>query len=777
MPPMTGLTSGQAGEGTVAPHGERWRLRVEGMDCADCALQLEQAVGQLPGVARCQVDFASARMTLDFDPARVDREAVVARVRGLGYDAAEERAMPMPPSRRRGAFDFLAFLLQRRQNMLTLLAGAGILLAVAASWSQATASLAPWLYSAAAVVGGYPIARKAIGVLRFNRTLDMNLLMTLAAAGALAIGEFAEGALVVFLFSLGEALEGYTADRARQSIRSLMALAPAEATALRPCLDCAGHRGQALPDGTIYTTGPCPWCEPHEQRVPVEKLEVGDRFLARPGERIAMDGRVVSGRSSVDQAAITGESMPVDKGPGDEVFAGSINGNGVLEIEVTRLVADNTLSRIIRMVEEAQGRRASVQRWVDRFARWYTPAVVVIAALVALAPPLLWGQPWQEAAGVGHGWLYRALALLVIACPCALVLSTPVTLVSALSAAARQGVLIKGGAHLEALGRVSAIAFDKTGTLTIGRPTLREIVCQAGDDHDATGACAECGRVLALAAAVERRSEHPLAQAVLSGAQARGVAGLYGGASEVNALAGRGVQGRVNGSIVTVGSHRYFDAEYPHQEALCQQIARSEAEGHTTMLVHDGQQVRGFLALADQARAEAAAVLAQLKQLGVRRTVMLTGDNAATARAIAASLGVDEVRAELLPQDKVAVVRELAARHGAVAMVGDGVNDAPALAAATVGVAMGGAGVDQALETADVVLMGDDLTKLPWAIRLSREALAIVRQNIVFSLGVKLAFALLALAGIASLWMAVFADVGASLLVIANGMRLLRRSA
>ncbi len=773
---MRDLASERAGEGTAAPRGERWRLRVEGMDCADCALQLEQAIGQLPGVARCQVDFASARMMLDLDPARVDREAVVARVRSLGYEAAEERAVVTQPPRRRGALDFLTFLLRRRQNALTLFAGVSILLALAASWSQAITPLAPWLYGMAAVVGGYPIARKAVNVARFTRALDMNLLMTLAAVGALAIGEFAEAALVVFLFSLGEALEGYTADRARQSIRSLMALAPAEATALRPCLDCAGHRGQALPDGRIYTTGPCPWCEPHEQRVPVEKLVVGDRILARPGERIAMDGRVISGRSAVDQAAITGESMPVDKGPGDDVFAGSINGNGALEVEVTRLVADNTISRIIQMVEEAQGRRAPVQRWVDRFARWYTPAVVAVAAVVGLAPPLLGGQPWMDAADVGHGWLYRALALLVIACPCALVLSTPVSLVSALSAAARQGVLIKGGAYLEALSRVAVIAFDKTGTLTVGRPTLQGVVCQASEGHDPGGACAECERVLALAAAVERRSEHPLAQAVLSGAQARGVAGLYGGASEVNALAGRGVQGRVNGSLVTVGSHRYFDAEYPHREALCRQVARVEAMGHTTMLVHDGQQVRGFLALADQARAESTAVLTQLKQLGVRRTVMLTGDNAATARTLAASLGVDEARAELLPQDKAAVVRELAARYGSVAMVGDGVNDAPALAAATVGIAMGGAGVDQALETADIVLMGDDLAKLPWTVRLSREALAIVRQNIIFSLGVKLTFALLALAGMASLWMAVFADVGASLIVIINGMRLLRRS-
>lgn len=777
MLPMTGLTSERAGGGTVAPPGERWRLRVEGMDCVDCAFQLEQAIGQLPGVARCRVDFASARMTLDLDPARVDREAIVARARSLGYDATEERTLLTPPSRRRGALDFLVFLLRRRQNTLTLAAGVCIILAAIAPWDQTTASLAPWLYGAAAVVGGYPIARKAVSVVRSNRTLDMNLLMTLAAAGALAIGEFAEGALVVFLFSLGEALEGYTADRARQSIRSLMALAPTEATALRPCLDCVGHRGQALPDGGVYTAGPCPWCEPHEQRVPVEELMVGDRFLARPGERIAMDGRVLSGRSAVDQAAITGESMPVDKGPGDDVFAGSINGNGVLEIEVTRLVADNTLSRIIQMVEEAQERRAPVQRWVDRFARWYTPAVVAIAVVVALASPLLGGQPWMDARGVGHGWLYRALALLVIACPCALVLSTPVSLASALGAAARQGVLIKGGAYLEALSRVAAIAFDKTGTLTVGRPLLQQVVCRASDGHDPGGACVECEHVLALAAAVERRSEHPLARAVLLGAQARGVAGLYGGASEVNALAGRGVQGRVNGSLVTVGSHRYFDAEYPHQEAFCQQVARVEAAGHTTMLVHDGRQVRGFLALADQARAESAAVLARLKRLGVRRTVMLTGDNAATARTLAASLGVDEVRAELLPHDKVVAVRELAARYGSVAMVGDGVNDAPALAAAAVGIAMGGAGVDQALETADIVLMGDDLAKLPWTIRLSREALGIVRQNIVFSLGVKLVFALLALAGMANLWMAVFADVGASLIVIVNGMRLLRRSA
>jgi Cd2+/Zn2+-exporting ATPase len=597
--------------------------------------------------------------------------------------------------------------------------------------------------------------------------------MSLAVIGAVLIDEWAEAAVVVFLFSLGEALEGYTMDRARNAIRSLMALAPAEATVLRPCLDCAGHLDQPLPAGGVYEGGPCPWCEPHELAVPVEELAIGETVLVRPGERIPMDGVVLAGRTAVNQAPITGESLPVEKASGDEVFAGSINGSGAIELRVTRLAGDNTLSRLIHMVEEAQAQKAPAQRWIDRFARVYTPVVVAMAAVVAVAPPLFFGQSLLDTAGQ-TGWLYRALTLLVIACPCALVISTPVSIVGAISAAARHGVLIKGGVHLEALAHVRVVAFDKTGTLTLGRPALIDAQC-AAHIADTGEPCAACDDVLALAAAVERRSEHPLAAAVVQAAEARSLNGRYATALEVEALAGQGVRGRVNGVSVAVSSHRRIhELDLGHDDAFCSRVQRVEAAGQTTMLLHDDQGIRGYLAVADQVRSGSAAAVAGLKAAGIEHVVMLTGDNARTAQAIAAQAGIDEVRANLLPGDKVSAVEALLAEHGAVAMVGDGVNDAPALARATVGIAMGGAGSDQALETADIALMGDDLAGLPFVVRLSRQTRRVIVQNVAFSLGIKAVFLALALAGAATLWMAVFADVGASLLVILNGMRLLR---
>ncbi len=775
--PNTGSLTNTSDKETTQHPGSRISLHIIGMDCADCALKLEKVVGQMEGVKWCQVNFGTERMTLEVDPQRASLGAIESRIRSLGYDVIRPPMGQPQFAEDRGLRRLMRFM-TRRQDTLAWMAGGLIALAFAVSLAGAPSPYAQALYGLAIVTGGYPIARKGIGTLRINRTLDMNFLMTIAVLGAAAIGELAEGAWVVFLFSLGEALEGYTLDRARQSIRSLMSLAPAEATVLRPCLDCAGHRGQPLPNGDVYTGGPCPWCGDSEHRVPVESLAVGDRILVKAGERIPMDGRITKGYSAVNQAPITGESVSVDKGPGDEVFAGSINGSGVLEIEVTRLAADNTLSRIIRMVEEAQEQKALTQRWIDAFARYYTPAVVVTAMVVAAAPPLLFGQPFLDPPMGAHGWLYRALALLVIACPCALVISTPVSIVSAISAAARNGVLIKGGTYLEAIGKVVALAFDKTGTLTEGRPVLQHIYSRNGNGHcTAAEACPDCAELLALAAAVERRSEHPLAQAVVEGARVRGVEEVYAAAEEVFALAGRGIRGLVNGGIVTVGSHRYFDAEYPHDPEFCRLVSQSEQAGQTTMLVHDGQQVRGYLSVADQARASGRLVVSQLKEAGIRHIVMLTGDNPSTAQAIARGLGIDEVRANLLPEDKVAAVKSLSARYRGVAMVGDGVNDAPALAAATVGIAMGGAGTAQALETADIVLMADDLSKLPWVVRLSRATRDVIRQNVAFSLGVKALFLALALPGLATLWMAVFADVGASLIVILNGMRLVRHRA
>jgi Cd2+/Zn2+-exporting ATPase len=575
--------------------------------------------------------------------------------------------------------------------------------------------------------------------------------MTIAAVGSIFVGEWAEGAVAIFLFSLGNTLEGYTMDRARSAIRKLMDLSPRRATLLR------GER---------------------EELVAVEDLRVDDRILVRPGERIPMDGLVLTGVSAVNQAPITGESLPADKAPGSQVYAGTINGQGALTVGVSRLVGDNTIARIIKLVEEAQSQKAPSQRFVDRFAKVYTPAVIAVAAGVALLPPLVGWLSGSAALGpLLNQWVYRALVLLVIACPCALVISTPVSIVSAIASAARAGVLIKGGAYLEALAGLKVLAFDKTGTLTEGRPRVVEVRCLDHPEGLAWAECPRCREMVAAAAALERFSEHPLAQAVI---QAAGEQGLLSplAAQAVVAVAGRGVRGRLNGHGLTVGTHSYIHEDHPeHVEGpLCEAVHAAQAAGQTVMVVRDDCcGVRGYIAVADKLRAGVAAVMSDLDRLGIEHKVMLTGDNEATAKGIAAAAGIDEVRAGLLPADKLAAVDALLARYGAVAMVGDGVNDAPALARATVGIAMGAAGTDVALETADVALMSDDLAKLPSALRLSRRTRAIIAQNVALSLGIKAVFLALALAGAATLWMAVFADMGASLIVTLNGMRLLRR--
>ncbi len=742
--------------------------RIGGMDCANCAREVETGVAKLSGVNGARVDFATAKLHLDGD---VPFEVLKQRVEALGKtiedpalnpslhngDGLTRQVMGRGPGG--GVYGFVRYLLARRETQLAVVGGAVLLLALAARLLfPGLAPVSEALCVLATAVAGYPIARSGLRTLFINRDFNINLLMTIAAAGAIFIQETAEAATVIFLFAIGEALEGYTADRARNSLRGLMELAPAQAVRLKalPPTSHTERLASPRPEGEGVRA---------EEVVSVEDLRVGDRILVKPGERIPMDGEVVAGESGVNQAPITGESLPVAKSAGSEVFAGTVNGEGALEVRVTRLAADNTLSRIIKLVEEAQSVRAPSQRLIDRFARIYTPGVVVVAALVALLPPLLFKAPFYSLPDGTQGWLYRALELLVIACPCSLVISTPVTIISAITAAARRGVLIKGGAHLETLGQARVVAFDKTGTLTIGCPVVTR-------SHSVDGESSP-DDVLALAAAVERRSAHPLAQAIVRAAEARGLHDRYAPAEAVTTLAGRGVTGRVNGKTITIGSHSLFDREHPHAADLCDRIEAAEAGGQTTMLLSDGDRVRGFIAVADDARAESAAVVRQLRALGLH-TAMLTGDNQAVAEAIGRAVGVQDTRANLLPAGKVDAVKDLQARYGAVVMVGDGVNDTPALAAAAVGVAMGGAGSAQALETADVALMADDLAQLPYAVRLSRFARGIIRQNITFSLGMKLIFMLLAVAGLGTMWLAVFADMGMSLAVTLNGMRPLR---
>lgn len=604
---------------------------------------------------------------------------------------------------------------------------------LAAAWLaevliRGTALPAIALYALAAAVGGYPTARRGLRAFRRGR-ITFSGLMTVAVTGALLIGEWREAAVVAFLYNVAEALESYAQDRARGALRALLDLSPRVARVRR--------------DGA-------------EVAVPVAEVRRGETVLIRPGERIPVDGRVRRGFSAVNQAPITGESLPVDKEPGDEVYAGSLNGEGALEVEATRPGSDTTLTRVIHLVEEAQAARAPAQRLVDRFAGYYTPAVAALAAGVAVLPPLLLDQPWSR-------WLYEGLALLVASCPCALVISVPVALVSAIGSAARHGVLVKGGLHLETAARVRAVAFDKTGTLTAGQPRVTEVVPLAGD-----GACPLC-----LAGSVERQSEHPLARAVVAAAADHGCPPPPDGA-EFRALPGLGATALVDGRRYYVGNARLFadlglplDAAAPH-------LARLQEEGKTAMLVGTEREVLAVLGVADALRPESRPAVADLRRLGVAPAVLLTGDNPRAAAAVARQAGVDEFRAELLPEDKVAAVRELTAQHGPVAVVGDGVNDAPALAAAALGVAMGGAGNDVALETADVVLMGNDLNRLPFLVRLSRAAMSVIRQNVALSLGLKAAAVAAVAPGWLTLWLAILADMGATVLVTANAARLLR---
>jgi Cd2+/Zn2+-exporting ATPase len=556
----------------------------------------------------------------------------------------------------------------------------------------------------------------------------MNLLMTIAVVGAVIIGEWLEAALVSFLFALSLALEAWSVGRARRAVEALLDLAP-------PTV-------RVLIDG-------------RETEVAADQVAVGTVFLVRPGARIALDGEVLRGSSEVNQAPITGESVPVLKEPGGQVFAGTINGNAALEVRSTKAASDTTLAHIIQMVGAAQVKKAPSEQWVERFARYYTPIVFASAILVFLVPPLMFGGEWPE-------WTYRALVLLVIGCPCALVISTPVSIVAALTASARNGVLVRGGSYMEAPATLNAVALDKTGTLTEGKPHVVKVV--PVNNHTEM-------EVLARAAALESRSDHPLAQAIVAYAQGRGVEFIP--AENCQIQPGKGVTGRFNGKNYWLGSHRLLEERGQETPEVHRELERMTQAGSTVVVVGTDGHVCGYIGLADTVRSNAKDLVAELRRAGIKHIVMLTGDNRGTALAIAHETGVHEVHAELLPADKVAAVEKLVTKYSRVAMVGDGVNDAPALARANLGIAMGAVGSDAAIEAADVALMSDDLSKLPWLIRHSRRTLAIIRQNITLSLAVKALFVALTFAGFASLWLAIAADMGVSLLVIFNALRLL----
>ncbi|MFC4769888.1 heavy metal translocating P-type ATPase [Effusibacillus consociatus] len=685
-----------------------------GMDCADCAANVEKRLSKVEGVVTATVNFGASKLRV-IHTCSVER--IIKAVDEAGYRAELQGQAK--------AQENVSYWEKHKRTILTAISGIALGMGFLFEYGGFAESIAVSCYMFSMILGGYYAARSGWYALK-SRTLDMNFLMTVAAIGAAAIGQWSEGATVVFLFSVGNWLQAMTMERTRRSIRSLMDLAPKEALVKR--------------DG-------------REIKLPLSEVNIGDIVIVRPGERLPMDGIVLRGSSTVNQAPITGESIPVLKQEGEEVFAGTINETGALEFRVTKRVEDTTLSRIIHLVEEAQAQKAPSQQFVDKFAQYYTPAVVLLAALIAVVPPFFTGDPFRD-------WVYRALALLVIACPCALVISTPVSIVAAIGNAAKQGVLIKGGAFLEQMGAIQAIAFDKTGTLTEGKPKVVNVDVFENISNVS---------LLEIAAAIESRSEHPLAKAIMDEYLKLVLPSVEG----FVALTGKGAEGTVNGVLYRIGKPAWFDElGYQWRDQL-QSVTDQQEQGNTVILLGNESKVLGLIAISDVLRETSAETIRRLKEAGIVHTVMLTGDNERTAKAIQKQVGVDEYQGELLPEHKLQRIQELKRRFQRVAMVGDGINDAPALASADIGIAMGGAGTDTALETADIVLMSDDLSKLSFTVRLSRRALAIIKQNIWFSLLVKAVFLVLTVMGLSNLWMAVFADTGAALIVITNGMRLM----
>lgn len=735
-------------------------LPIAGMDCGSCAAGIEHVIRKQPGVLNVGVNYPTQKMKVEYDSTLIDRAALVKAVAKLGYRVpAAKRGLPIlltTPSRpddhaghdhaghahaeeaqtddhaghgHDEAPEGAGWLSRNREIALSFLSGA--LLAIGFFGERffglpPTAALV--FYAGAYVSGGYNLARHAIPTILSGR-FDVEFLMLAGAAGAAFLGEWAEGAFLLFLFSLGHALEHFAMERARDAINALGKLTPKTARVRRA-------------EGEV--------------EIPVEQLRLGDVAIVRPGDRIAVDGTIRQGASAVDQSPITGESVPVEKAQGEGVFAGSINGNGALEVEVTKLAQDTTMARVIRMVEEAQAQKSPTQSFAEKFENIFVPSVLAVVCLAAIAPPLLGWLGWKEA-------LLRAISTLVAASPCALALATPAAVLAGIAQAARNGVLIKGGVHLENLGSLNAIALDKTGTITRGRPAVTDIVPIGRSEDD----------LLRLTAAVETRSSHPLAQAVVRSAQERKLA--LPTAGELQNLQGRGVQSKVEGRLIRIGNVRMFEeARITLPDTLKNQAQSLSESGKPIMLVGIGDEVAGLIALADELRTETPSALKALREMGISALIMLTGDNARVAQTIAKTAGVTDVRADLLPEDKVTAIKDLLRQHGQVAMVGDGVNDAPALANATVGIAMGAGGTDVALETADVALMGDDLSKLPFAVALSRQSRRIIKQNLWISLGVIAILVPSTLFGFARLGVAVVFHEGSTLLVVLNALRLLR---
>ena len=766
---------------------ESVQISVGGVDCQSCAVSIEKNVMGLDGVDSAEVNVIRGDLSISFDPEIISSEKISNKVKSLGFTvgdsdrqisvfkvrgmdcATEEKIIRNSLGRENGIhnlrFDLIGERLTvehslsshaiiqnisaaglraeiegeeqldygkdriRKRIMLTIISGlfitAGAILDFTGIFQQAPIPL----YIAAMLSGGILMARKGFYALK-TLTLDMNFLMTLAVLGAAFIGEWLEGAMVIFLFSIAELLEAGSLNRARNAIRSLMELAPETARVIRE-------------NGEFET-------------LRIDSIEVGTLISVRPGERIPLDSIVIENNGFVNEAPITGESMPVEKVSGDPVYAGSINGDSALEIRVTRVFSESTISRIIKLVEEARSNKSPSEKFVDKFSRYYTPIVVGLSVAMIIVPTLIFDASFNT-------WFYRALVLLVVACPCALVISTPVTIVSGLTRAAKSGVLIKGGNYLEAMANVDAIVLDKTGTITIGKPEVSEVISLNSLPED---------KILSIAASVESASEHPVANAIVAETERREIS--YEKGEKLHNHPGEGAHAVVDSRQIYVGNHKFFEKSGLCNDEIEHKLELIENRGKTAVLVWDEKSALGMIAVEDKIRSAAKKVIEQFSSFGIEKTYLLTGDNSRTAASIAKQAGIREFQGELMPEGKMEFINNLSNDGYITMMIGDGVNDTPALAAADIGVAMGSAASDQALETADVALMSDDLTKLPFAIALARKSLRIVKANIAFAIGIKAVFMLMAPFGLATLWMAVGADMGASLIVIINGMRVLR---
>jgi Cd2+/Zn2+-exporting ATPase len=702
---------------------EKKELRIKGLHCADCVDKIEKTMKPIEGIHYIKLSFATSKMEVQYEPKKISLDEIHSKIKSLGYDILEEEIE-----------EEKILSLENREFLFAVISGAALFSGLIISFLASDPFIFKFYYNIllsdiifvlAIIFGGYFVSKKAIAGL-LNKTFVIDSLMLIGALGAVLIDAFAEGAAVLFLFSIAELLEDYSVERSRRSFKELVNLSPKVASVKR---------------GDLYI------------ETPIDEITVGDIVLVKSGERIGVDGIVITGHSSVDQAPITGESMPVSKKVGDSVFTGTINQEGRLEVKTQKEAKDSTLAKIVELVESAEDEKAETERFIDRFAKYYTPAVVLFAVCVATIPPIIFRQSFED-------WFYKSLLLLLISCPCALALSTPISIVSGITSGAKNGALFKGGVYIEKLAKIDTFAFDKTGTLTEGKPVVTDVVTFNNYSKK---------ELLSIASSLECLSEHPLGKAIVELAEKEGLPMEC--VEDFSAITGKGVTGKMGDEHYVVGSMKLFDPEA--LTGLNETLSKFEDEAKTIVIVGKKDEVVGVIGISDKIRSDSKSMIESLHRAGVKKTVMITGDNKRTAKAVAGKIGIDEYYAELLPEQKVSVLKKIGGGNKKVAMVGDGVNDAPALATADLGIAMGVAGSDTALEVADIALMNDDLSKVPYLLKLGKKTMAVVKQNIILAIGIKLMFAILVFPGLVTLWMAVaIGDMGVSLGVIFNALRL-----